>query len=86
MNLKNYETLKSNSVVSFSKEIVDGETHYFLTQKRFDPNTGSSLSDLKISVDLSHFEQELNRINSEISNLEQDKIDYTKIIEDIKAL
>ena len=86
MNLKNYETLKSNSVVSFSKEIVDGENHYFLTQKRFDPNTGSSLSDLKISVDLNHFEQELNRINSEISNLEQDKIDYTKIIEDIKAL
>ena len=48
MNVKNYVSLKSKSAVSFSKaDDSDGITRYYLTQKRWDAETGSALSDSK---------------------------------------
>ena len=87
MNVKDYVDLKSKSAVAFSKaNDSDGVTRYYLTEKRFDPNTGSAVADAKREVNLEEYESELVRVNTEIANLEENKVGYTKIIEDIKAL
>ena len=86
MQVKDYVDLKSKSAVSISKETLDGADYYYLTEKRFDGSTGSALSDYKREVDLQSYESELRRCNEEIALLEANKVGYTKIIEDIKAL
>ena len=87
MNIKNYVSLKSKSAVSFSKaDDSDGQTRYYLTQKKWDGETGTALADQKSEVELNHYESEKSHIESEIAELTTKKDALTKIIEDIKAL
>ena len=86
MNIKNYVSLKSKSAVSLSKETLNGEDHYFLTQKKWDGETGTALSDQKSEVELNHYETEKSHIEGEIAELTTKKDALTEIIKDIKAL
>jgi hypothetical protein len=87
MNIKNYVSLKSKSAVSFSKaDDSDGITRYYLTQKRWDSETGTALADSKSEVELNHYESDKASIEAEIAELTTRKDALTKIIEDIKAL
>ena len=87
MNIKNYVSLKSKSAVSFSKaDDSDGVTRYYLTQKRWDGETGTALADNKSEVELNHYETQKSQIEGEIAELTVQKDALTKIIEDIKAL
>ena len=87
MNIKNYVSLKSKSAVSFSKaDDSDGITRYYLTQKRWDAETGSALSDSKREIDLNNFEQDKLNTEGEIASLTKKKEALEEIIKDIKAL
>ena len=87
MNIKNYVSLKSKSAVSFSKaDDGDGITRYYLTQKRWDAETGSALSDSKREIDLNNFEQDKLNTEGEIASLTKKKEALEEIIKDIKAL
>tara|TARA_R110000824_G_scaffold326991_1_gene513946 strand:+ start:219 stop:479 length:261 start_codon:yes stop_codon:yes gene_type:complete len=86
MNVKNYVSLKSKSAVSLSKETLNGENHYFLTQKRWDGETGTALADNKLEVELNHYESDKSHIENEIAELTTKKDALTEIIKDIKAL
>ena len=86
MRVKDYSTLKAASKVAFSKEEVDGEDIYKLTQKRFDSSTGEALSDMVREVELSNYESEQSQLNVEKARLEIDLAELAKIITDIKAL
>ena len=87
MNVKNYVSLKSKSAVSFSKaDDSDGVTRYYLTQKRWDSETGTALADQKSEVQLNHYENEKSHIENEIAELTKSKDALTEIIKDIKAL
>ena len=86
MKNKNYIDLKSKSAVSFSKETLNSENHYYLTEKRYDSTTGSALSDSKKEVHLSHYEDEQSQYESEITELTATVTALTEIIKDIKAL
>tara|TARA_R100001082_G_scaffold71127_1_gene40535 strand:- start:271 stop:534 length:264 start_codon:yes stop_codon:yes gene_type:complete len=87
MNIKNYVSLKSKSAVSFSKaDDSDGITRYYLTQKRWDSETGTALADNKSEVELHHYESDKASIEAEISELTTKKDALTEIIKDIKAL
>ena len=82
MRVKNYSTLKAASKVAFSK---DGD-EYKLTEKRFNSSTGEALSDKVSVVELSDYENEKSRFESEKSIIEVDIAELAKIITDIKAL
>ena len=87
MNIKNYVSLKSKSTVSFSKaDDSDGQTRYYLTQKRWDSETGTALADSKSEVELNHYENDKASIEAEITELTTKKDALTEIIKDIKAL
>ena len=87
MNIKNYVSLKSKSAVSLSKaDDSDGQTRYYLTQKRWDCETGTALADNKSEVELNNYETEKSHIESEIAELTTKKDALTEIIKDIKAL
>ena len=87
MNIKNYVSLKSKSVISLSKaDDSDGITRYYLTQKRWDAETGSALSDSKREIDLNNFEEDKLNTEGEIASLTKKKEALEEIIKDIKAL
>ena len=86
MRVKNYSTLKSASKVAFSKEVIDEEDVYKLTEKRFNSSTGEALSDNVHVVELSNYEDEKSRLENEKSIIEVDIAELAKIITDIKAL
>ncbi len=87
MNIKNYVSLKSKSAISFSKaDDSDGITRYYVTQKKWDSDTGDALSDSKIEIQLSDYENELSHVTGQITSLTEEKTNLEKIIEDIKAL
>ena len=86
MNNKNYVDLKSKSAVSFSKETLNSENHYFLTEKRYDSTTGLALSDSKRGIDLFDYENQQLRRESEIVSLQAEVDALKEIIKDIKAL
>jgi hypothetical protein len=86
MRVKDYSTLKAASKVAFSKEVVNGEDIYKLTEKRFNSSTGESLSDMVREVSVSEYESEQSRLNSEKASIEIDLAELAKIIIDIEAL
>ena len=86
MRVKDYSTLKSASKVAFSKEVVDDETVYKLTEKKFNSSTGEALSDVVHEVELSQYEGDKANLESEKAKMEADIAELAKIITDIKAL
>ena len=87
MNVKNYVSLKSKSAVSFSKaDDSDGGTRYYLTQKRWDSETGTALTDSRSEVELHYYESDKATLEAEIAELTTKKEGLEEIIKDIKAL
>ena len=82
MRVKDYSTLKSASKVAFSQDGDDIK----LTEKRFNSSTGEALSDKVSVVELSDYENEKSRFESEKAVIEVDIAELAKIITDIKAL
>ena len=82
MRVKDYSTLKSASKVAFSQDWEDIK----LTEKRFNSSTGEALSYKVSVVELSDYENEKSRFESEKSIIEVDIAELAKIITDIKAL
>ena len=86
MRVENYSTLKSASKVAFSKETVDGEDVYKLTEKAFDRNTGASKSDVVNVIQLSEYERQKASLEGEKADLEVRISGLTAIITDIGNL
>ena len=82
MRVKDYSTLKSASMVAFSKD----EDVVSLTEKKFNPSTGVALDDVVHEVELSHYKSEKVSLEAEKAELETDISELAKIIEDIEAL
>ena len=86
MKWSNYTSLKSASKVAFSKETVDGENIYYLTEKRFDAATGEALSDYKRGISLKELEYEKARYDSEMAQSKAESDELAKAIADFKQL
>ena len=86
MRVENYSTLKSASKVAFSKETVDGEDVYKLTEKCYDRNTGEAVSDVVRIVELKDNEREKSSLEAEKSSITAKITELTAIITDIGNL
>ena len=86
MRVKDYSTLKSASKVAFSKETVDGEDVYKLTEKKFNASTGEAISDVVTEITLEDYKKDKTSLEAEKAILETDIAELEKIITDINAL
>ena len=57
-----------------------------LTEKKYDPNTGDALSDVKNELSLQEYENMKKGVDNHISSLTKESEAYAEIIKDIKAL
>ena len=86
MRVKDYSTLKSASKVAFSKETVNGQDIYYLTEKSFDAATGEALSDYKREISLKELEYEKARYDSEMEKAKAESDELAKAIADFKII
>ena len=87
MRPENYSSLKSASKVSFAKGTdSEGAEIINLTEKRYDSSTGVAADDVVREVNVSDYEYEKAKCESEKSAVESKIAGLASIITDIKAL